>query len=122
MWVPGCERVLETLPFPIFCWTQQSANVLVFFENKVLVWIHLRLQHPISCLCTVQRTLFFLQKTLQEADEAQLEEIDEMLSATERVQLSKYDHSINKLHTAQLQVTETVLLLENYFKTLAYKC
>jgi len=70
----------------------------------------------------VQRTLFFLQKTLQEADEAQLEEIDEMLSATERVQLSKYDHSINKLHTAQLQVTETVLLLENYFKTLAYKC
>lgn len=60
----------------------------------------------------------FPQESLQDGDAAQLEEIDEMISATERAQLAKYEHCSNKLQTAQTQVLETVFSLRLYLQSL----
>ncbi|XP_030640568.1 DNA-directed RNA polymerase III subunit RPC3 [Chanos chanos] len=48
------------------------------------------------------------------ADQAQLQEVEEMITAPERQQLETLRHHINKLDSSENQVDETIFLLEAY--------
>ncbi|XP_032804562.1 DNA-directed RNA polymerase III subunit RPC3 isoform X1 [Petromyzon marinus] len=50
------------------------------------------------------------------ADEAQLQEIEEMITATERQQLENLKRTVNKLDKSEMQVDETVFLLETFLQ------
>uniref|UniRef100_F7AE51 DNA-directed RNA polymerase III subunit RPC3 n=1 Tax=Ciona intestinalis TaxID=7719 RepID=F7AE51_CIOIN len=57
--------------------------------------------------------------TLPDADEAQLEEIEEMMTSSERTSLTKHQHCCNKLHTAQNQLLNTIFVLDSYLNALS---
>lgn len=48
------------------------------------------------------------------AEDTQLQEIEEMITAPERQQLDSLKHSVNKLDAAENQVDETIFILESY--------
>ncbi|XP_060109041.1 DNA-directed RNA polymerase III subunit RPC3 [Heteronotia binoei] len=48
------------------------------------------------------------------AEEAQLQEIEEMITAPERQQLESLKHNVNKIDASENQVDETIFLLESY--------
>ncbi|CAF0811980.1 unnamed protein product [Adineta ricciae] len=50
----------------------------------------------------------------QNADEEQINEVDDILSPVEKEQIKKLDAAFRKIDLAQLQLTETILLLELY--------
>ncbi|KAJ6651353.1 hypothetical protein lerEdw1_021052 [Lerista edwardsae] len=51
------------------------------------------------------------------AEEAHLQEIEEMITAPERLQLESLKHSANKLDASENQVDETIFLLESYISS-----
>ncbi|XP_001368997.1 DNA-directed RNA polymerase III subunit RPC3 isoform X1 [Monodelphis domestica] len=48
------------------------------------------------------------------AEEAQLQEIEEMITAPERQQLESLKRNVNKLDASEIQVDETIFVLESY--------
>ncbi|XP_039315854.1 DNA-directed RNA polymerase III subunit RPC3 isoform X2 [Saimiri boliviensis] len=50
------------------------------------------------------------------AEEAQLQEIEEMITAPERQQLETLKRNVNKLDASEIQVDETIFLLESYIE------
>jgi len=50
----------------------------------------------------------------QNADEEQIKEVEDILSPIEKEQIQKLDAAFRKIDLAQLQLTETILLLEMY--------
>nr|XP_002130318.1 DNA-directed RNA polymerase III subunit RPC3 [Ciona intestinalis] len=60
-----------------------------------------------------------IKATLPDADEAQLEEIEEMMTSSERTSLTKHQHCCNKLHTAQNQLLNTIFVLDSYLNALS---
>ncbi|XP_038624233.1 DNA-directed RNA polymerase III subunit RPC3 isoform X2 [Tachyglossus aculeatus] len=55
------------------------------------------------------------------AEEAQLREIEEMITAPERQQLESLKRSVNKLDASEIQVDETIFVLESYTESVAKK-
>uniref|UniRef100_A0A8C8ZR50 DNA-directed RNA polymerase III subunit RPC3 n=1 Tax=Prolemur simus TaxID=1328070 RepID=A0A8C8ZR50_PROSS len=51
------------------------------------------------------------------AEEAQLQEIEEMITAPERQQLETLKRNVNKLDASEIQVDETIFLLESYIES-----
>ncbi|KAF6075503.1 RNA polymerase III subunit C [Phyllostomus discolor] len=51
------------------------------------------------------------------AEAAQLQEIEEMITAPERQQLETLKHNVNKLDASEIQVDETIFLLESYIES-----
>ncbi|KAF4021408.1 hypothetical protein G4228_012936 [Cervus hanglu yarkandensis] len=51
------------------------------------------------------------------AEEAQLQEIEEMITAPERQQLETLKRNVNKLDACEIQVDETIFLLESYIES-----
>nr|XP_060478211.1 DNA-directed RNA polymerase III subunit RPC3 isoform X1 [Panthera onca] len=51
------------------------------------------------------------------AEDAQLQEIEEMITAPERQQLETLKHNVNKLDASEIQVDETIFLLESYIES-----
>ncbi|XP_020665898.3 DNA-directed RNA polymerase III subunit RPC3 [Pogona vitticeps] len=51
------------------------------------------------------------------AEEAQLQEIEEMITAPERQQLDTLKHNVNKIDASENQVDETIFILESYIAT-----
>uniref|UniRef100_A0ACB8G9B6 DNA-directed RNA polymerase III subunit RPC3 n=1 Tax=Sphaerodactylus townsendi TaxID=933632 RepID=A0ACB8G9B6_9SAUR len=51
------------------------------------------------------------------AEEAQLQEIEEMITAPERQQLESLKHNVNKIDASENQVDETIFLLESYINS-----
>ncbi|XP_054840558.1 DNA-directed RNA polymerase III subunit RPC3 isoform X1 [Eublepharis macularius] len=51
------------------------------------------------------------------AEEAQLQEIEEMITAPERQQLETLKHNVNKIDASENQVDETIFLLESYINS-----
>ncbi|XP_029083232.1 DNA-directed RNA polymerase III subunit RPC3 isoform X2 [Monodon monoceros] len=51
------------------------------------------------------------------AEEAQLQEIEEMITAPERQQLETLKRNVNKLDACEIQVVETIFLLESYIES-----
>lgn len=51
------------------------------------------------------------------AEETQLQEIEEMITAPERQQLETLKRNVNKLDASELQVDETIFLLESYIES-----
>ncbi|NWI23599.1 RPC3 polymerase, partial [Sula dactylatra] len=51
------------------------------------------------------------------AEEAQLQEIEEMITAPERQQLETLKHNINKLDASENQVDETIFVLESFLES-----
>uniref|UniRef100_H2ZAS8 DNA-directed RNA polymerase III subunit RPC3 n=1 Tax=Ciona savignyi TaxID=51511 RepID=H2ZAS8_CIOSA len=65
-----------------------------------------------------QERITAIKASLQDADEAQLEEIDEIMTSSERTTLSNHQHCCNKLHTAQNQLLNTIFVLDSYLNSL----
>nr|XP_005991739.1 PREDICTED: DNA-directed RNA polymerase III subunit RPC3 [Latimeria chalumnae] len=55
------------------------------------------------------------------AEEVQLQEIEEMITAPERQQLKTLKNNVNKLDTSENQVDETIFVLESYIDSTACK-
>ena len=51
------------------------------------------------------------------AEEVQLQEIEEMITAPERQQLETLKHNVNRLDASEIQVDETIFLLESYIES-----
>lgn len=51
------------------------------------------------------------------AEEVQLQEIEEMITAPERQQLETLKRNVNKLDASEIQVDETIFLLESYIES-----
>ncbi|KAL7978319.1 hypothetical protein Chor_014858 [Crotalus horridus] len=51
------------------------------------------------------------------AEEAQLQEIEEMITAPERQQLETLKHNVNKIDASENQVDETIFILESYINS-----
>lgn len=51
------------------------------------------------------------------AEAAQLQEIEEMITAPERQQLETLKRNVNKLDASEIQVDETIFLLESYIES-----
>nr|XP_028566526.1 DNA-directed RNA polymerase III subunit RPC3 isoform X1 [Podarcis muralis]XP_028566527.1 DNA-directed RNA polymerase III subunit RPC3 isoform X1 [Podarcis muralis]XP_028566528.1 DNA-directed RNA polymerase III subunit RPC3 isoform X1 [Podarcis muralis] len=51
------------------------------------------------------------------AEEAQLQEIEEMITAPERQQLESLKHNVNKIDASENQVDETIFILESYINS-----
>ncbi|KAM4690670.1 DNA-directed RNA polymerase III subunit RPC3 [Rhinophrynus dorsalis] len=51
------------------------------------------------------------------AEEAQLQEIEEMITAPERQQLENLKRNVNKLDASEIQVDETIFILESYISS-----
>ncbi|XP_005885018.1 PREDICTED: DNA-directed RNA polymerase III subunit RPC3 isoform X2 [Myotis brandtii] len=51
------------------------------------------------------------------AEEAQLQEIEEMITAPERQQIETLKRNVNKLDASEIQVDETIFLLESYIES-----
>ncbi|KAM4664371.1 DNA-directed RNA polymerase III subunit RPC3 isoform 2-T2 [Discoglossus pictus] len=51
------------------------------------------------------------------AEEAQLQEIEEMITAPERQQLENLKRNVNKLDASEIQVDETIFILESYMNS-----
>lgn len=51
------------------------------------------------------------------AEETQLQEIEEMITAPERQQLETLKRNVNKLDASEIQVDETIFLLESYIES-----
>ncbi|XP_042809635.1 DNA-directed RNA polymerase III subunit RPC3 isoform X2 [Panthera tigris] len=51
------------------------------------------------------------------AEDAQLQEIEEMITAPERQQLETLKRNVNKLDASEIQVDETIFLLESYIES-----
>ncbi|XP_038167952.1 DNA-directed RNA polymerase III subunit RPC3 isoform X2 [Arvicola amphibius] len=51
------------------------------------------------------------------AEEVQLQEIEEMITAPERQQLEMLKRNVNKLDASEIQVDETIFLLESYIES-----
>ncbi|KAJ7307523.1 hypothetical protein JRQ81_009548 [Phrynocephalus forsythii] len=51
------------------------------------------------------------------AEEAQLQEVEEMITPPERQQLETLKHNVNKMDASENQVDETIFLLESYIGT-----
>ncbi|MEE6491610.1 hypothetical protein FKM82_016293 [Ascaphus truei] len=55
------------------------------------------------------------------AEEAQLQEIEEMITAPERQQLENLKRNVNKLDASEIQVDETIFILESYINSTTNK-
>ncbi|KAG8146504.1 hypothetical protein E2320_013659 [Naja naja] len=51
------------------------------------------------------------------AEQAQLQEIEEMITAPERQQLETLKHNVNKIDASETQVDETIFILESYINS-----
>ena len=51
------------------------------------------------------------------AEDAQLQEIEEMITVPERQQLETLKRNVNKLDASEIQVDETIFLLESYIES-----
>ncbi|KAG9463543.1 hypothetical protein GDO78_021539, partial [Eleutherodactylus coqui] len=51
------------------------------------------------------------------AEESQLQEIEEMITAPERQQLENLKRNVNKLDASEIQVDETIFILESYINS-----
>ncbi|XP_077012029.1 DNA-directed RNA polymerase III subunit RPC3 isoform X2 [Tamandua tetradactyla] len=90
--------------------TQSIANLIERrqFETKENKRLLEKSQRVDAILASMQAT---------GAEEAQLREIEEMISAPERQQLETLKRNVNKLDASEIQVDETIFLLESYIES-----
>ncbi|CAK8689985.1 unnamed protein product [Clavelina lepadiformis] len=100
---------------------QKIAKILLIRSYKAITNMIIRRkceEKSNTRLLEKQERITAIKETLLDADPDQLDEIDEMLTSSERARLAKHEHQSNKLHNAQLQITETVFILNAYVKSL----
>lgn len=89
---------------------------------QTLLNILARQRHEVKCnkrLTEKQARVELIKESVEEGEDAQaqLQEIDEMLTPAEHDQLQKFEHCQNKLGKAQIQVANTAFLFNLYLSS-----
>lgn len=97
--------------------TPKVIRTILSRTHRTLVNLLARQQHEKKSnkrLTEKQHRVELIKANIQEGDDAQLEEIEEMLTPAERDNLQKFEHCCNKLGKTQIQVSNTAFLLNFY--------